>query len=72
MATFTALAKIFSINVFCSTKVAGLDEIFIQQKFSRAVNREYFIVKLFSDSLAYAKIKRKYMRNINNNAVQGH
>ena len=36
------------------------------------VNREYFDVKIFSDSMAYAKIKRtKYMRNINDNAVQG-
>ena len=33
------------------------------------VNREYFD---FSDSMACAKIKRtKYMRNINENAVQG-
>ena len=37
------------------------------------VNREYFDVKIFSDSMACAIIKRtKYMRNINNNAVQGH
>ena len=36
------------------------------------VNREYFVVKIFSDSLACAKIKRtKYIRNINDNAVQG-
>ena len=35
------------------------------------VNREYFDVKIFSDSMACAKIKRmKYMRNINDNAVQ--
>ena len=34
------------------------------------VNREYFDVKIFS--MACAKIKRtKYMRNINDNAVQG-
>ena len=34
------------------------------------VNREYFDVKIFSDSMACAKIKRtKYMRNINDNAV---
>ena len=39
---------------------------------SVTVNREYFDVKIFSDSIACAKIKRtKYMRNINNNAVQG-
>ena len=32
------------------------------------VNREYFDVKIFSDSMACAKIKRmKYMRNINDN-----
>ena len=36
------------------------------------VNREYFDVKIFSHSMACAKIERtKYMRNINNNAVQG-
>ena len=36
------------------------------------VNREYFDVKIFSDSMACAKIKRtKYMRNINDNVVQG-
>ena len=36
------------------------------------VNREYFDVKIFSDSMACAKIKRtKYIRNINDNAVQG-
>ena len=36
------------------------------------VNREYFDVKIFLDSMACAKIKRtKYMRNINDNAVQG-
>ena len=36
------------------------------------VNREYFNVKIFSDSMACAKIKRtKCIRNINDNAVQG-
>ena len=36
------------------------------------VNREYFVVKIFSDSMACTKIKlTKYMRNINDNAVQG-
>ena len=36
------------------------------------VNREYFVVKIISDSLACAIIKRtKCMRNINDNAVQG-
>ena len=36
------------------------------------VNREHFDVKIFSDSMACAKIKRtKYLRNINDNAVQG-
>ena len=36
------------------------------------VNREYFDVKIFSDSMACAKIKRtKYMHNISGNAVQG-
>ena len=39
---------------------------------SSTVNREYLVVKIFSDSLACAKIKRtKYIRNINDNAVQG-
>ena len=34
------------------------------------VNREYFVIKIFSDSLACAKIKRtKNIRNINDNAV---
>ena len=36
------------------------------------VNCEYFDVKIFSDSMAYTKIKgMKYMRNICDNAVQG-
>ena len=36
------------------------------------INREYFDVKIFSDSMACAKIKRtKYRCNINDNAVQG-
>ena len=36
------------------------------------VNREYFFVKVFSDSLACAKLNaRKYMHSINDNAVQG-
>ena len=34
------------------------------------VNCEYFIVKIFSDSLACVKIKGT--NNINDNAVQGH
>ena len=29
MATFTALAKIYSTEYFCNTKVAGLGEIFV-------------------------------------------
>ena len=33
MATFTALAKIYSSKFFCNTKVAGLGEIFVQRKF---------------------------------------
>ena len=41
--------------------------------FGSTVNREYFDVKIFSDSMACAKIKcTKYMHNINDNAVQGH
>ena len=36
------------------------------------INREYFNVKIFSDSMACVKIKcTKYMRNINDNAIQG-
>ena len=36
------------------------------------VNHEYFVIKIFSDSLACAKLNaRKYIRNINDNAVQG-
>ena len=34
MATFTVLAKIYSIKYFCNTKAAGLGKIFIQQKIS--------------------------------------
>ena len=33
MASFTTLAKIYSIEYFCSIKVAGLGEIFVQQNF---------------------------------------
>ena len=36
------------------------------------LNCEYFDVKIFSDSMACAKIERmKYMCNINDNVVQG-
>ena len=35
MVTFTALAKIYSTEYFCNTKVAGLGEIFVQRKFCR-------------------------------------
>ena len=36
------------------------------------INREYFNVKIFLDSMACAKIKRtNYMRHTNNNAVHG-
>ena len=36
------------------------------------MNREYFDVKILSDSIACANIKHtKYMCSINNNAVQG-
>ena len=39
---------------------------------SHLLYRKSFTVKIFSDSLAYAKIKHaKYMCNINDNAVQG-
>ena len=31
--TFNALVKIYSTKYFCNTKVAGLGEIFVQQKF---------------------------------------
>ena len=37
---------------------------------NNTVNHEYFDVKIFSDSMACAKIKHtKYMRDINDNAV---
>ena len=36
------------------------------------VNRDYFVVKIVSNSLAYAKIKHeKYICNLNDNVVQG-
>ena len=35
MVTFTALVKIYSIEYFCNTKVAGVGEIFVQWKFCR-------------------------------------
>ncbi len=34
MVTFTALAKVYSTEYFCNTKVAGLGEIFVQRKIS--------------------------------------
>ena len=41
------------------------------QVLNHTVNHEYFDVKIFSDSMACAKIKcMKYMRNINDNAVK--
>ena len=41
-------------------------------KLLSTINREYFDVKIFLDSMACAKIKRtKYIRDINDNAVQG-
>ena len=47
----------------CTQKLKGL---------ATTVNREYFDVKIFSDSIACMKIKRtKYMRNINDDEVQG-
>ena len=39
-------------------------------QFTKTENREYFVVKIFSDSLAYANIK--CVKYVNNNAVQGH
>ena len=33
MAIFITLAKIYSTEYFCNAKVAGLSEIFVQQKF---------------------------------------
>ena len=43
-----------------------------QKGLATTVNREYFDVKIFSDSIVCAKIKgTKYMRNINDNEVQG-
>ena len=55
------LEDIVKVVEFCSCKSC-----------TATVNREYFDVKIFSDSMACAKIKRtKYMRNINEDAVQG-
>ena len=33
MVTFIILVKIYSIEYFCNTKVAGLGKIFVKQKF---------------------------------------
>ena len=42
------------------------------QYYSHTINRKYFVVKIFSDSLACAKINaRKYIHNIDDNVVQG-
>ena len=39
---------------------------------AHTVNCEYFVVKIFSDSLACAKLNaQKYIHNINDNVVQG-
>ena len=47
----------------CTQKLKGL---------ATTVNRKYFDVKIFSDSVACAKIKHtKYMHNINDDEVQG-
>ena len=47
-------------------------QVKISVKWNSTVNCEYFDVKIFSDSMACTKIKHtKYMRNINDNAVQG-
>ena len=40
-------------------------------RWTHTINHEYFLVKIFLDSLAYAKIERNFMHNINNNVVQG-
>ena len=42
MATFTALAKIYSSEYFCNARVAGIGEIFVQRKFS-AIRYHKFI-----------------------------
>ena len=47
----------------CKQKLKGL---------ATTINRKYFDVKIFLDSIACVKIKRtKYMRNINDDEVQG-
>ena len=61
-------------GLYCvySHKLFGISNGLDSQIFRHTVNREYFDVKIFSDSMACAKIKcTKYMRNINDNAVQG-
>ena len=53
------------MQVVCTYTLTCISNIY-------TVNREYFDVKIFSDSIPCAKIKRtKYMSNINDNAVQG-
>ena len=37
---------------------------------NNTANREYFVVKIFSDSLACAQLNAR--NNINNNVIQGH
>ena len=40
---FTTLAKIYSTEYFCSTKVARLGKLFIQQKFSAIQYFKYIV-----------------------------
>ena len=61
------LYRVYRGGMFCGTM--GVFSLFMKWRGQHAINCEYFNV---SDSMACAKIKRtKYMRNINDNVVQG-
>ena len=57
---------------YAKKKSDMLEKTRLVRNLLHTVNCEYFDVKIFSDSMASVKIKRtKYMRDINDNAVQG-
>ena len=55
MAIFTTLAKIYSTEYFFNTKVAGLGEIFVQQKFSHTYRVLYLRVRIYIHSICTCK-----------------
>ena len=61
IATFTALAKIYSTEYFCSTKVAGLGKLFVQQKFLAI---QYMIVMYTSVPHTYVTVLNSYMYKV--------